>query len=133
MKKLKRTEVINRWQLYSPIYVPCILAFGWLIVSLFKDYWFITLYPIYCAEVLASFALFKYRERDRYNIPIEAAKLDIKIFLPIAICGIIITTILLFFKILIFPFSMAIYLLMITFLMQVKFNLDTLKQRKTDS
>lgn len=86
--------------LYAPVYLICILLLGWLFVSLFENYFLITLYPIYVSVLLTGLGMVKYQERELKQTPRYALDLELKLFPRLMIGGIAIIVMLLILDVL---------------------------------
>lgn len=122
-------KIKNNVILYAPVYLICLLLFGWLLVSLFENYYIISLYPIYVAVVLTGLGMVKYQEREIHQTPLYALQLEAKLFPRFIILAIVIITVLLVSKLIAWELLIIPILVILVTLIRLSIVKNSLKER----
>lgn len=115
--------------LYAPVYLVCLLLLGWIGVSLFENYYLISLYPIYIAVVLTGLGMIKYQEREIHQTPLYALELEAKLFPRFIVLAIVTISVLLVSKLIAWELLIIPILIILVTLIRLSIVKKSLKER----
>lgn len=101
--------------LYAPVYLICVLLFGWLLISLFENYYLISLYPLYVAVTLTGLGMLKYQDREINQTPRYALEMESRLFPKFIIGGFVIIGFLYIFNVLAWELLVLPFLVLVIF------------------